>query len=138
MSTLPFLLLVGAFGSGCPQTSLNLKAPQSSPKNRIRWLRTTFYQIYLKEKASSSPKDHLRLLLKSFPTLSLQTYQANMVHIESQKQKQRPISDLGRYYLLMNLLIEESLSPALDAKLESIRREVRSRFAPSSKKDEIP
>lgn len=111
---------------GCPRHPLHeIHAPQVAQKQRIRWLRTTFYQLYPREK--EQPQDLLRLLILRFPAISLETYHANLQHIEEYKQKQKSFGNLEQFYLLMNLLIEESLPPPLQPKLQQLRQQARTK-----------
>jgi hypothetical protein len=104
-----------------------LKPPiNASEKQRVHWLRGTFYRLYLIEQEAKDGGDRLRRLFLQFPDLSKTTYTHNHKAVENRKQIGKKLRDLERFYLLMNLMIRNSIviensttKPQLQSQLES-------------------
>lgn len=103
--------------TGCPTPQIanrlrlkNLRPPPTSNiRKKVRWLRVTFYDLYLEEKRLQDGADRLRRLFRQFPVLARATHRQNLKAIQARRQEGLKLRNIEKFYLLMNLMIRGSI-----------------------------
>ncbi|TNE44532.1 MAG: hypothetical protein EP343_30085 [Deltaproteobacteria bacterium] len=97
---------------GCPnEVKLeSYRPPQGKVREQITWMRTTFYELYKIEQKRQDGSDLLRRFIKQHRKLAMQTFQRNAKSVEQRRISGKKLRNLERFYLLMNVLIRESLA----------------------------
>lgn len=107
----------------CPPPSAlsKLVAPNGTSRQKVRWFRGVFYRFYLLEVQKNDQKDRLRKLCRKFPSEAQATYKANQKLIQQRQMEGSKLGALEKFYLSMNLIIQESISlpPTIHKKLSS-------------------
>jgi len=92
-----------------PKEIIALKAPNKPKREQIRWFRAEFYELYLVEVKAKDGGDRLRRYIQKFPKIAGYTYHSNQADLKRYQKNGKPPGQIEKYYLLMNLLIEETI-----------------------------
>ncbi|HAA53521.1 MAG TPA: hypothetical protein DCE42_02125 [Myxococcales bacterium] len=84
-------------------------AKSSAITQKVRWFRTSFYNYYQLERQLANPQDRLRRLIKQFPNIATLTFFRNQSYVEKRKKQGQRLNNLAQFYMLMNLLIKETI-----------------------------
>lgn len=97
---------------GCPSPTLfdTLRPPKGTERQQIRWMRLSFYQLYQFEQKRQNGGDLLRRFIKKYPKIAYKTFRLNAKAVEQRRISGQKLRNLERFYLLMNVLIRESIS----------------------------
>ena len=110
-----FLAMLACLLLACPLQRKPLRpyppppAKNSATTQKVRWFRTSFYNYYQLERQLANPQDRLRRLIKQFPHIATLTFFRNRSYIEKRKKQSQKLNNLAQFYMLMNLLIKETI-----------------------------